>query len=65
MNRKQFQKKKEREREVRKRILARREKLRVETKQVKKSQQEEAAATTKHSLELDKLMEDLKKIGNV
>ena len=65
MNRKQFQKKKEREREVRKRILARREKLRVETKQVKNFQQEEAAATTKNSLELDKLMEDLKKIGNV
>jgi len=65
MNRIQFQKKKDRERAVRKKILAKREKLRAETKQVKLLQQEEAAATTKNSLELDKLMEDLKKIGNV
>lgn len=59
-----FQKRKERERAVRKKILARRQKMRAEVKEIKKLQREEELATTKVSPELGNLLADLEKIEN-
>jgi hypothetical protein len=59
--RKKFEKRKERERAVRKKILLKREKLRAEVKKARELQLEEEAATTQPSPELDKVMTDLKK----
>jgi hypothetical protein len=59
-----FQKKKERERAVRKKILTRRQKMRAEVKEIKKLQREEELATTKVSPELGNLLTDLEKTEN-
>lgn len=59
-----FEKRKERERAVRKKILARRQRMRAEVKEIKKLQREEELATTKISPELSNLLADQKKIEN-
>jgi hypothetical protein len=62
--RNKFEKRKERERAVRKKILARRERMRAEFKEIKKLQREEELATTKVSPELGNLLANLKKNEN-
>jgi len=59
-----FEKRKERERAVRKKVLARRQRMRAEVKEIKKLQREEELATTKISPELSNLLADQKKIEN-
>jgi hypothetical protein len=59
-----FQKRKERERAVRKKVLVRRQKMRAEFKEIKKLQREEELATTRVSPELGNLLADLKKNEN-
>jgi hypothetical protein len=54
-----FEKRKERERAVRKKILVKRERRRAEVKEMKKLQREEELATTKVSPELSNLLTHL------
>lgn len=52
--RQKFEKKKERERAVRKKILYKRAKLRAEVKEIKRLEREEAAAQSNPNVELGK-----------